>query len=166
MVALRTEREKEQEQNTKQPKRTSSRAHLRIIEPEPIFSIYRLASPASPASVTGWGIPPEALPFVARKDSLPERVNYADAGCELAPSCLACPLPRCQYDEPGSVRTWLLDARDREIALLRRRHRVPIRALVRTYGLTRRHVFRILHEQEPDLRSAMKRAKASPLAHV
>ena len=116
--------------------------------------------------MTGWGIRPEVPLPVQRANSLPERANYADVGCELAPSCLACPLPRCQYDEPGSVRTWLLDARDREIVRLRQKHRAPNSALVRTYGLTRRHVFRILHEQEPDLRSAMKRAKASPLAQV
>jgi hypothetical protein len=24
--------------------------------------------------------------------------NYKDEGCELQPSCLACALPRCQYD--------------------------------------------------------------------
>lgn len=24
--------------------------------------------------------------------------NFRDAGCEIAPSCLACPLPRCRYD--------------------------------------------------------------------
>jgi hypothetical protein len=29
--------------------------------------------------------------------------TYSDSGCELARSCLRCPLPRCQYDAPRSV---------------------------------------------------------------
>lgn len=28
----------------------------------------------------------------------------ADEGCDLAPSCLGCPFPRCRYDDPGLVR--------------------------------------------------------------
>ncbi len=28
-------------------------------------------------------------------------INYQpDTGCEIAPSCLNCPLPQCRYDEP------------------------------------------------------------------
>ena len=35
-----------------------------------------------------------------RKEALPEYAAYQDTGCELAPSCLNCPLARCKYDEP------------------------------------------------------------------
>ena len=38
-------------------------------------------------------------PKIVRRDSLPEHARYKDEGCELSPSCLRCPLPRCQYDE-------------------------------------------------------------------
>ncbi|MBI5288558.1 MAG: hypothetical protein HY873_06255 [Chloroflexi bacterium] len=92
------------------------------------------------------GMPAETLPRV-RKDSLPDEGRYPDTGCELARSCLRCPLPRCQYDEPDSVRRWLADARDREIAVLRRRHRAPVEMLCRTYGLTRRTVYAVFVEQ-------------------
>ena len=34
-------------------------------------------------------------------DPRPEHVDYRDEGCELAPECLACPLPRCRHDDPG-----------------------------------------------------------------
>jgi hypothetical protein len=88
--------------------------------------------------------PREVLPFV-RNDALPGRGDhYVDTGCELATACLSCPLPRCQYDAPNSVRRWLLEARDREIALLRRKHHAPIEALMRTYGVSKRTIFRIL----------------------
>ena len=86
------------------------------------------------------------LPLV-RRDTLPERADYRDTGCELAESCLRCPLARCQYDVPGGARRLVIDARDREIALLRRRHHAPIDALAGAYALTRRSIFRILREQ-------------------
>ncbi len=87
----------------------------------------------------------ETVPLaLVRRDTLPEHVDYRDTGCELAPSCLACPLARCQYDEAGGVRKLVATARDREIVRLRTRHGAPIDALAATYGLTRRSIFRIL----------------------
>lgn len=83
------------------------------------------------------------LPLV-RRDALPDHATYADNGCELARSCLRCPLPRCQYDAPRSAERWLIAARDREIAYLRRRYRVPVQALARAYGVGERRVWSIL----------------------
>ncbi len=88
------------------------------------------------------------LPFV-RRDALSDSAHYPDTGCEIARRCLACPLPRCQYDDPGSVRAWLSAARDREIARLRKHHRAPIEVLAQTYNLERRTIFRILGEPVP-----------------
>ena len=79
-----------------------------------------------------------------RRDMLPDYADYRDTGCDLAPSCLRCPMRRCQYDEPSPEVA--VHARDREIVMLRRRHRVPIDMLAGTYGLTRRSIFRILRE--------------------
>jgi hypothetical protein len=106
----------------------------------------RRAGPARPpvrlrASATA------PLPLV-RRDTLPENADYADTGCDLFASCLRCPLARCRYDAPpGGLRRLVTEARDREIALIRRHHRAPIDALAATYGLTRRSIFRILSEQ-------------------
>ncbi len=51
------------------------------------------------------------LPRV-RRDALPEHADYRDTGCDLAPSCLRCPLRRCRYDEPRAVRrSWRATAR-------------------------------------------------------
>ncbi len=80
-----------------------------------------------------------------RRDMLPDHVEYRDTGCEFAPSCLRCPLRRCKEDmEPPGPAS--MHARDREIVMLRRRHRVPIDMLAGTYGLTRRSIFRILRD--------------------
>lgn len=41
----------------------------------------------------------------------PEQTSYVDNGCDIAPRCLACPLPRCRYDLPprraGALLRWL-----------------------------------------------------------
>ena len=122
MVALR----REDEQYTAQHPR-------RIGRPHPLV---RLRSTATPT-----------LPLV-RRDMLPENAAYPDTGCDLFSSCLQCPLARCRYDAPpGGLRRLLTEARDREIALIRNRHRAPINALAQAYGLTRRSIFRILSEQ-------------------
>lgn len=91
-------------------------------------------------------IPPGALPRV-RIDALPDHTDYRDTGCEVSPRCQICPLDRCKYDEPVSARRAGIQRRDREIALLRRKHHAPIMALASTYGISRRTVFRILREQ-------------------
>ncbi len=86
-----------------------------------------------------------ALPRV-RRDMLPDYADYRDTGCEFAPSCLRCPLRRCKEDvDPAPPPS--MHARDREIVMLRQRHRVPIDMLAGTYGLTRRSIFRILSER-------------------
>jgi hypothetical protein len=89
-------------------------------------------------------VPGGALPLV-RRDTLPEHAEYRDTGCELAPSCLRCPMRYCKFDEPRANAA--TRDRDREIAALRRRHGAPIDMLAGTYGLTRRSIFRILSEQ-------------------
>lgn len=45
-----------------------------------------------------------------RTPSLPEQLYYRDTGCELAPRCLACPLPQCRYDLPPKRAQALLRA--------------------------------------------------------
>ena len=78
-----------------------------------------------------------------RVDALPEHLEYQDGGCELAPSCLRCPLERCRYDQPGGARKLMQGSRDD--ALCRRREDgLGIQALAAEFGVSRRTVFRIL----------------------
>jgi hypothetical protein len=81
-----------------------------------------------------------------REDALPENQDYRDTGCNLAPRCLDCPLPRCRYDEPGGARRLLTETRDEEIVRRRATDRLPIDTLAQQYGLSRRSVFRILRK--------------------
>ena len=87
---------------------------------------------------------PEVRPRLPREDALPEHVDYRDSGCDLFPSCLRCPLPRCRYDEPGGVRAMLNRTRDREIRRMRLDERVPVNEIARRFHVSRRTVFRAL----------------------
>jgi len=78
-----------------------------------------------------------------RSDALPEHLEYRDAGCELSPSCLRCPLERCRYDEPGGARKLLQGSRDTAV-LLRREDGLGIDALAAEFDISRRSVFRVL----------------------
>jgi hypothetical protein len=84
-----------------------------------------------------------------RRDALPEHTLYLDTGCDLHPSCLACPLVRCRYDEPGGVRRLLSNQRDRTIVALQRQGR-PVNAIAQRFGISRRTVFRVLAKAKAD----------------
>ena len=80
-----------------------------------------------------------------RNDALPEYSEYADNGCDLYPSCLSCPLPRCRYDEPGGAAAMLRTGRDASILRMSRLEGVTIDDLARAFGVSRRTIFRVLH---------------------
>jgi hypothetical protein len=79
----------------------------------------------------------------SRHDSLPEFTRYRDDGCDIHPTCLSCPLPRCRYEEPGGLRALLNESRDREIMELRTRG-VSVEQLAVRFDVSRRTVFRVL----------------------
>jgi transcriptional regulator of acetoin/glycerol metabolism len=86
----------------------------------------------------------EALQPPVRRDSLPEHTRYADTGCSVHPSCLSCPLVRCRYEEPDAGRGALSRVRDEAILGARREESLPIQAVARRFGVSRRTVFRVL----------------------
>jgi hypothetical protein len=83
----------------------------------------------------------------ARLDGLPEgligRGHFRDTGCEVAPSCLACPLPICRYDRQGGARSILNSSRNREIqaqySVTRDADTIAV-----SFGISRRTVFRVI----------------------
>jgi hypothetical protein len=84
------------------------------------------------------------LPRKPRIDALPEHLEYRDTGCDLYPSCLRCPLPRCRYDDPGGAANMLRTGRDAAILRLAERDGLPITRLAEMFGLSRRTIFRVL----------------------
>ena len=79
-------------------------------------------------------------------DPMPEHVDYRDEGCEVAPECLACPLPRCRHDNPGWLRREAKDKRNRDLLAVRREEGLGVVALANRFGLSRSMVHRILKE--------------------
>jgi hypothetical protein len=79
-----------------------------------------------------------------RCDALPEFTDYSDSGCDLYPSCLSCPLPRCRYDDPGGAAAMLRTGRNAAIARLASRDGLTVEELARAFGVSRRTVFRVL----------------------
>ncbi len=78
------------------------------------------------------------------QDLLPEYCHYRDEGCELADSCLGCPLPHCVYDEPRGKQHLFKERRDREIARLFSGGGRGIKELAAMFGLSRRTIQRAL----------------------
>ena len=86
----------------------------------------------------------ETLTRKIRIDALPENTAYDDKGCDLYPSCLRCPLPRCRYDEPGGAAGMLRTGRDAAILRVAERDGIPADRLAEMFGLSRRTIFRVL----------------------
>ena len=77
-------------------------------------------------------------------DLPPEYHHYQDEGCELAESCLNCPLPVCIYEEPGGKRRLLKRKRAREMARLFTDEGKGVKELAQIYGVSQRTVQRAL----------------------
>lgn len=88
--------------------------------------------------------PTRAGPQKPRSDALPENTEYRDSGCDLYPSCLRCPLPKCRYDDPGGAAAMLRTGRDAAIRRLATHDGMTVDRLAETFGLSRRTIFRVL----------------------
>ena len=84
--------------------------------------------------------------FETERDLLPEYEHYRDEGCDLFPSCLDCPLPRCRYDEPQGKQI-RKELRNVEIARLHAGGS-PIRELTERYGVSRRTIYRAIRRSD------------------
>ena len=71
---------------------------------------------------------------------------YQDDGCEVCPSCLACPLPLCRYDDPGGFRNWQQrEKRAKAKAIIASGHSRPlVTEMAVAFGITERQVYRIM----------------------
>ena len=84
----------------------------------------------------------------SKLDGLPEEWEYRDEGCDLAPSCLRCPFPRCRYDEEGGIAGFRRRQRDGELRRLRQEGFAPTE-LASRFNVSLRSVYRILSMDAP-----------------
>lgn len=81
-----------------------------------------------------------------RVDALPENLEYRDAGCDLYPACLRCPLPRCRYDDAGGAQAMLRSGRNAEVRRAREAGATIAELATRWPMLSRRTLFRICRD--------------------
>jgi hypothetical protein len=81
-------------------------------------------------------------------DLPPEYCHYRDIGCDLADSCLNCPLLKCVYDEPGGKQHYIKGLRNREILRLFTAEGKEIGELAAIFGISQRTVHRALKREE------------------
>ena len=77
-------------------------------------------------------------------DFVPEHCEYSDAGCDLFPCCLRCPLTRCRYDRPG--RHARKELRNEAIVRLYRKG-TTVSELARRFGVSTRTVYRATNQR-------------------
>ena len=86
-----------------------------------------------------------------RSDALPEQVSYQDTGCEASPSCLACPLPQCKYDDPAWYQQYRRQGRDQLILDAYTNERATVFQLAERFQLSPRTIHRALHRSRMPL---------------
>ena len=79
-----------------------------------------------------------------KPDLPPEYCHYRDEGCELAESCLECPLPQCIYDQPRGRQRWLKAVRDKAVVGQFLTGGKGVKELSLMFGISQRTVQRIL----------------------
>lgn len=77
-------------------------------------------------------------------DTVPEFYHYEDTGCEVSPSCLSCPLPRCKYDDPVWFQLHRRMARDLKVWSTMQSEGLTVVAAAERFSVTVRTVFRIM----------------------
>jgi hypothetical protein len=90
--------------------------------------------------------PPASNPPAARPpvDAVPEFYPYEDTGCEVAGSCLNCPLPQCKYDDPGWYQRNRRLARDLKVFTVMQSEELTVEAAAERFSVTVRTIFRIM----------------------
>jgi len=78
---------------------------------------------------------------------LPDEVQWRDEGCEVFPSCLGCPLPRCLEEEPRGKQRLRLSTRARRLAELKRSGK-SVKDIAALFGISVRTVQRALARQK------------------
>jgi hypothetical protein len=96
-----------------------------------------------------------------RRDDLiePGFEHYEDTGCEVAPVCLECPLPRCKFDDMVWYSKYRRMARDLRIMSIIEREELSIEDAAARFSVTKRTVFRV----QQRCRNAIRELTASEI---
>ena len=87
-----------------------------------------------------------------RRFAVPPESHYEDDGCEVAASCLACPLPRCKYDDMRWYERNRRLANDLRITAVIEREGLSAEEAAARFAITKRTVFRVLRRSRQAMR--------------
>ncbi len=77
-------------------------------------------------------------------DAVPEFYPYEDTGCEVASSCLNCPLPQCKYDDPVWYQKNRRLAKDLRVFTTMQMEQLTVEETAERFSVTVRTIFRIM----------------------
>ena len=77
-------------------------------------------------------------------DAVPEFYPYEDTGCEVASSCLNCPLPQCRYDDPAWYQKNRRLAKDFKVFTAIKNEQLSVEEAADRFSVTIRTIFRIM----------------------
>ena len=78
--------------------------------------------------------------------------HYEDNGCEVAVTCLECPLPRCKFDDMEWFGKYRRLARDLRITSIIDEEGLSIADAAKRFSITPRTVFRVLSRSREAMR--------------
>ena len=81
-------------------------------------------------------------------DGLPEQVHYADTGCEVSASCLACPLPKCKHDDPAWYQDYRRQGRDLQVFAAYTNERLSVFEVAQRFNVSPRTVHRAIRRAQ------------------
>jgi hypothetical protein len=84
-------------------------------------------------------------------DGLPEQTHYADTGCEVSGTCLACPLPQCKFDNLSWYRTYRREGRDLEFQEAHDSEKLSVFEIAKRFHISPRTVHRALRRLQNPL---------------
>ena len=73
-----------------------------------------------------------------------QEAHYRDEGCEISPSCLNCPLPRCRHDIPTGIRGLKQAAKDFSVWNAMQAEGLTVKEAAVRFSVSKRTVFRIM----------------------
>jgi hypothetical protein len=76
---------------------------------------------------------------------LPDDINWRDEGCEFAPSCLKCPLPRCVEEEQRGQQRLRMSDRKKRMEELKQAGK-SVKEIAGIFGVSTRTVQRSLQQ--------------------
>ena len=77
-------------------------------------------------------------------DAVPDLYAYEDTGCEVASSCLNCPLPQCKYDDPVWYQMNRRLAKDLRVFTTMQMEQLTVEETAQRFSVTVRTIFRIM----------------------